>query len=86
MRAAGPSPPPRRTGFTLESVGADAAWGNGTYDLGTGAINLYLRLDLEACRRLDPLERICLVVSPNVYAYDQTFHGGMLSFRYELGK
>jgi hypothetical protein len=75
-----------RTGFTLESVGADAAWGNGTYDLGTGAINPYLRLDLEACRRLDPLERVCLVVSPNVYAYDQTFHGGMLSFRYELGK
>ena len=75
-----------RTGITLESVGADAAWASGTYDLGTGAINPYLRLDLEACRRLDPLERVCLVVSPNVYAYDQTFHGGMLSFRYELGK
>jgi hypothetical protein len=75
-----------RFGVTYETMGADAAYGSSTYDLGPAQWFAYVRLDVEACRRLDPLERICLVASPNVFAFDQTFHGGMLSFRYELGK
>jgi hypothetical protein len=75
-----------RVGVTFETMGADAAYGGATYDLGPSRAAPYVRVDFEACRRLDPLERLCLVVSPNVYAFDQTFHGGMLSLRYELGK
>ncbi len=75
-----------RLGVTYEMMGADAAYGSSTYDLGPAQWFAYVRLDVEACRRLDVLERICLVASPNIYAFDQPFHGGMLSFRYELGK
>ena len=75
-----------RTGVTYETMGADTAYGSATYDLSPSQLYVYLRADVEVCRRLDPLERLCLVASPNIYAYDQTFSGGMLSFRYELGK
>jgi hypothetical protein len=75
-----------RAGITIETMGADAAYGSSTSELKPDQGFFYVRADLEACRRLDRLERLCLVVSPNVFAFDQTFHGGMLSFRYELGQ
>ena len=75
-----------RFGFNWQSAAADSVYGAGNEELGASQFSPYLRLDLEVCRRLDPLERVCLVASPNVYAYDQTFHGGVLSFRYELGQ
>ena len=75
-----------RLGIDFETQKADAAYGSLTYELDPRQAFPYLRVDLEACRRLDPLERLCLVASPNVFAFDQTLHGGMLFFRYEYGK
>ena len=43
-----------------------------------------LRAQLSACRRLDPTERVCASVTPNIYQWGWG-NGGSLSLRWEFG-
>lgn len=55
--------------------------------VGSGAVlatALGARLDLEACRRIDPVERACLLLSPAVYEFS-FMNGGSLGLRWEIG-
>ncbi len=72
---------------TAVVVGANTrlAFGSGSIDLsepfrlGVGA-----RADLEACRRLDPEDRVCAFVAPNLYELG-AMNGGTAGLRWELG-
>lgn len=48
------------------------------------AATLGLRADLEVCRRIDPVERACLVVSPALYEFS-SLNGGSIGLRWEVG-
>ena len=53
-------------------------------DSGLTAFSPTLRVDLQVCRRFDPIERACLVAQPNVYEWGWG-NGGSLAIRYEFG-
>ena len=67
------------------SSGADAAYGLNTFELNPGKTLFYLSAEIAACRRLDPMERLCVVAAPNVYE-GGFFQGGTIALRYEVGK
>jgi hypothetical protein len=48
------------------------------------AVTLGARADAEVCRRLDPVERACLFVSPVLYEFS-AFNGGSIGLRWEVG-
>jgi hypothetical protein len=48
------------------------------------AVGLGLRADLEACRRIDPVQRACVFVSPALYEFSP-FNGGSIGLRWEVG-
>ena len=43
-----------------------------------------LRAELEACRRTDPVQRACLIVSPALYEFGP-LNGGSIGLRWEVG-
>ncbi len=43
-----------------------------------------LRASLSVCRRLDPMERVCLSLTPNIYQWGWG-NGGSIALRWELG-
>jgi hypothetical protein len=69
-------------------MGADVANGSSSVNLSGSeaffALGLGLRAELEACRRLDPVQRACLVVSPVLYEFS-AFNGGSIGLRWEVG-
>jgi hypothetical protein len=69
-------------------MSATAATGTSTSDLGDGhalfAMGGGLRAELEACRRIDPVQRACLLVSPALYEFS-SFNGGSIGLRWEVG-
>jgi hypothetical protein len=48
------------------------------------AVTLGVRADAEVCRRLDPIERACLFVSPALYEFS-ALNGGSIGLRWEVG-
>jgi hypothetical protein len=48
------------------------------------AVTFGARADAEVCRRLDPIERACLFVSPALYEFS-AFNGGSIGLRWEVG-
>ena len=56
----------------------------GSSDLKLRASSFALRLPIEACRRLDPLERACLVVTPQIYEFGWAT-GASVAVRWEWG-
>jgi hypothetical protein len=48
------------------------------------AVTLGARVELEVCRRIDPMERACLFVSPALYEF-AAFDGGSIGLRWEVG-
>jgi len=58
---------------------ADLAGGQAFYALAPG-----VRAELEACRRLDPVQRACVIVSPALYEFS-AFNGGSIGIRWEVG-
>ncbi|MBL8717816.1 MAG: hypothetical protein JNL79_17675 [Myxococcales bacterium] len=58
-------------------IGADA------YEGSALAATFFLRGHLEVCRRVDPVARACLVVSPFVHQF-RWFDGGALALRWEV--
>ncbi len=74
-----------KPGFAVMAMPAAVADGKGFTD--TDALNaatITLRASLTACRRLDPLERVCLSVTPNIYQWGWG-NGGSVSLRWEFG-
>ncbi len=65
-----------------------AAAGASTSDVGPDqqafALGLGLRAELEACRRIDPVQRACLLVSPALYEFS-AMNGGSIGLRWEVG-
>jgi hypothetical protein len=48
------------------------------------SVSFTLRAQLSVCRRLDPSERVCLSVTPNIYQWGWG-NGGSVSLRWEIG-
>ncbi len=48
------------------------------------AMGLGVRAELEACRRIDPVLRACLLVSPALYEFS-ALNGGSIGLRWEVG-
>ncbi len=58
-----------RTGVTYAAMGASVASGADTAAASSSALSFLLRAELEACRRLDPVERVCFAISPSIYQF-----------------
>jgi len=68
-------------------VGMDAtvASGGGSSDLSRPSrFGLGARADVEGCRRLDPVDRICAFVAPSLYEFGFV-NGGTAGLRWEFG-
>jgi hypothetical protein len=69
-------------------MSAIAATGSSTSDLSDGhaffATGGGVRAELEACRRIDPVQRACLLVSPALYEFS-ALNGGSIGLRWEVG-
>jgi hypothetical protein len=68
-------------------LGMDAtvAAGGGSSDLSIPSrIGLGARADVEGCRRLDPMNRLCVFVAPTIYEFGLV-NGGSAGLRWELG-
>jgi hypothetical protein len=74
-----------KPGFAFLAVPAAVA--NGKVFTDIDALNtatVTLRASLSLCRRLDPQERICASVTPNIYQWGWG-NGGSVSLRWEFG-
>jgi hypothetical protein len=58
-----------RTGISFAGMSGSVASGGDTSPVTASAMSMLLRVQLEGCRRLDPVERICFEVSPSIYQY-----------------
>jgi hypothetical protein len=74
--------------LTFVWMKATAASGTSTSELGDGnalfAMGGGVRAELEACRRIDPVQRACLLVSPSLYEFS-SLNGGSIGLRWEVG-
>jgi hypothetical protein len=69
-------------GFGMD---ATIAAGGGSSDLSMPSrFGLGARADVEGCRRLDPMNRICAFIAPSIYEFG-LFNGGSAGLRWELG-
>jgi hypothetical protein len=73
-----------RTGVVVMGMGAGVVTGGEVQDVTAHAVSFYVRVQGEACRRLDPAQRVCLFVAPSVYEYGFGT-GGSVGFRWEVG-
>jgi hypothetical protein len=60
------------------------AAGAETYDVTPRATSFYARAQVEACRRFDPTERVCLFVAPSIYEFGFGT-GAYAGIRWEIG-
>ena len=66
-------------------MSASVATGGGSSDLSWPLrVGLAARADLEVCRRLDPVDRVCAFVAPALYEFGP-FDGGSAGLRWEIG-
>jgi hypothetical protein len=74
-----------KPGFAFMAMPAAVADGKTFTDVDalTG-VTVTLRASLSACRRFDPLERLCLSVTPNIYQWGWG-NGGSVALRWEFG-
>jgi hypothetical protein len=73
-----------RTGYAFMSMRGTVTDLVGTSDLDLSASSFALRLPVEACRRIDPMERACLVVTPHLYEFGWAT-GASVAVRWEWG-
>jgi hypothetical protein len=74
-----------KPGIAVLAVPAAVADGRGFTDIDSlNSITVTLRAQLSVCRRLDPSERVCLSVTPNIYQWGWG-NGGSASLRWEFG-
>jgi hypothetical protein len=73
-----------RTGVSYAAMSGSIASGADNWATSASALSFLLRVELEGCRRLDPLERVCFAVSPSVYQFG--FGNGVTAgLRWEFG-
>jgi hypothetical protein len=74
-----------KPGVALMAVPAAIAAGPSWNDIDAlNSASFTLRASLSLCRRLDPLERVCASVTPNIYQWGWG-NGGSVSLRWEFG-
>ncbi|WP_394824785.1 hypothetical protein [Pendulispora albinea] len=73
-----------RTSVVLAGMNARVSVGREADDVALFAASPALRTDVEACRRLNPDERICLFVAPKLYEH-HWLGGVSLGLRWEYG-
>jgi len=74
-----------KPGFAVMAVPAAVADGKTFTDIDAlNTATLTLRASLSICRRLDPTERVCASVTPNIYQWGWG-NGGSVSLRWEFG-
>jgi hypothetical protein len=73
-----------RPGVAFLLMNGSVASGQDSHDVTVSATSLYARAQIEACRRLDPTERVCLFVAPSVYEFGFGT-GGSAGIRWEIG-
>ena len=74
-----------RTGVSIMHVGASIAAGGGAQETSLTGVSAMLQAELEACRRLDPVTRVCLHVAPRIFDFG-ILNGGTLGLRMEWGR
>jgi len=74
-----------RTGISIMHVSASIATGADAQDMSLTGVSVMLQAELEACRRLDPVTRVCLQVAPRIYDFG-IMNGGTLGLRMEWGR
>ena len=74
-----------KPGFAVYVMPAAVSSGVGWTDISAlNSVTPTLRASLSLCRRLDPKERVCASVTPNIYAWGWG-NGGSVSLRWEFG-
>jgi hypothetical protein len=73
-----------RTGASFLQMGASIASGADPVPLDLAAGTFMLQLEVEACRRLDPVTRVCVHAAPRIYDYEFA-SGGIIGIRMEWG-
>jgi hypothetical protein len=74
-----------RTGISAMYMGGSIAGGTSDVATSLSAYSGVLEVQLEACRRLDPVTRICLQAAPRIYDFG-FMNGGTLGLRVEWGR
>jgi len=74
-----------KPGIAMLAVPAAVADGKTWTDIDAlNSVSPTLRASISVCRRLDPLERVCASVTPNIYQWGWG-NGGSISLRWEFG-
>jgi len=74
-----------KPGIAMLAVPAAVADGKSFTDIDPlNSVTFTLRAQVSLCRRLDPSERVCLSVTPNIYQWGWG-NGGSVSLRWEIG-
>jgi hypothetical protein len=75
-----------RSELVIMAMSASLAAGAGTAEMPDAtAVGLGARVELEACRRVDPTDRACILVAPTLYEFG-FLNGGVLALRWEWGR
>jgi hypothetical protein len=73
-----------RPGISWLHARASVAGGTDDKAITLSKASMMLQAELEACRRLDPITRVCLQVAPHVYNFGM-FNGATFGLRVEWG-
>lgn len=74
-----------RTGVSAMYMGGSISGGAGDTATSLSAYAGVLQAELEACRRLDPVTRVCVQVAPRIYDFG-FMNGATLGLRVEWGR
>jgi hypothetical protein len=74
-----------RTGFSWMHMSGAIAGGTEDTLVSLSGTSLLVQVELEACRRLDPVTRVCLQVAPRIYDFG-FMNGATLGLRVEWGR
>jgi hypothetical protein len=74
-----------RPGVAFLRMGSSIAGGGERAEVALSAAAFTVQLELEACRRLDPLSRACVVFAPKLYEW-HVANGATLGLRWEWGR
>jgi hypothetical protein len=74
-----------RTGVSAMFMSGSVAGGRGETLVSLSGVSGLLQAELEACRRLDPMTRLCVQVAPRIYDFG-FMNGATLGLRVEWGR
>lgn len=74
-----------RSGVSFMHMNGSIAGGAGETAVSLTGASILLQGEIEACRRLDPVTRICLQVSPRIYDFG-FMNGATFGLRFEWGR